>query len=130
MKIIESTGDTDYNGLVVVDQIESAMQLLEQCETEFAEYIDELNRRNDEIAGLKERLYEVMTEKQIKKLEGERLTFSLVSPSTTKGLDLKLLEATQPQLFAELHNQYGKDTNRKGYVRLTTKKDDTRKYIK
>lgn len=118
------------NELQVIEQLDSAIQNLAQREEELSQYIAELKKRNEEIDEMKSKLYDFMDANGIKKLESEHLTFSMVSPSVVKSLDSKLIESANPSLYNELYAQYGKETPRKGYVRLTNKNSNTGEYLK
>lgn len=120
-EVIESTGDSTLNNnqLTVVTQLDDAVQLLAQKEEEFAEYLNELDRRKKEIDTLKGSLYEMMTNEEVKKVESEHLIITLVRPTTRHTYDMKKLEAINPALYSQVDTLVGKDSDVKGYVKLT-----------
>lgn len=121
IKIVESQGDAGLNNgqLAVVGRLDNAVKLLEEKETEFAKYLDELKARQEEVDNLKKSLYNMMTESKVDKLESEHLLITAVNPKPRHTIDTKKLAAVNPALFAEIDSQYGKDTPVSGYVKLT-----------
>lgn len=125
IEIIESQGDSTLNNgqLSVVGRLDNAVQLLAEKEKEFAEYIDELKRREKEIDTLKDNLKGIMTEQGVSKLESEHLLITLVAPKPRHSIDLKKMSAMNPTLYAEIDNTYGTDSPVTPYVKLTARKD-------
>ncbi|MCI1819859.1 MAG: YqaJ viral recombinase family protein [Carnobacterium maltaromaticum] len=68
---------------------------------------------------LKEELYSKMEENDIKKFETELLTITRVLPTTSKTIDSAKLKKENPDLF----ETYSKVSNKKGYVKITAKKN-------
>lgn len=81
---------------------------------------EEIKTYEVNIKNLKEKLYDAMTENDIKKLETPRLIVTRVLPNKSKRFDSK----TFKQDHADLYEQYQKESERKGYVKLTERKEN------
>lgn len=78
--------------------------------------IKELERQQDEV---KAGILEAMEHYGVKSFKNEFITISYVPDSETESIDLKALQAQEPDLYDELLNDYRKITKRKGYVRFS-----------
>ena len=78
--------------------------------------IKELERQQDEV---KAGILEAMEHYGVKSFKNEYITISYVPDSETESIDLKALQAQEPELYDELLNDYRKVTKRKGYVRFS-----------
>ena len=78
--------------------------------------IKELERQQDEV---KAGILEAMEHYGVTSFKNEYITISYVPDSETETIDLKALQAQEPELYAELLNDYRKITKRKGYVRFS-----------
>lgn len=82
----------------------------------YKEYVKELESQEK---SLKDELYEKMTENNIKKIETPLLVVTRVLPGTTNRFDATAFKKDHP----ELSEQYTKQSERKGYVKLTERKE-------
>lgn len=133
-EVVESLGDNissdvelDRKQLMLVGKLQKATLALEQKQEEFAQYLDELKKREDEIKNLKEAMYDLMTEEGAKKIESDFLIFTVVQPNPRFSIDHKKLEAVNPALFAQVKELAGKESSVKGYVKITPKKNGGKK---
>lgn len=78
--------------------------------------IKELERRQEDV---KAGILEAMEHYGVKSFKNEYITISYVPDSETESIDLKALQAQEPDLYDELLNDYRKITKRKGYVRFS-----------
>lgn len=78
--------------------------------------IKELERQEEE---LKKGIQNAMEHYGVKSFKNEYITISYVPESTSESIDLKALQANEPELYAELLEDYKKVTTRKGYVRFS-----------
>lgn len=78
--------------------------------------IKELERQQDE---LKKGIQEAMEHYGVTSFKNEYITISYVPESTSESIDLKALQANEPELYEELLADYKKITTRKGYVRFS-----------
>lgn len=78
--------------------------------------IKELERQQDEV---KAGILEAMEHYGVKSFKNELITITYVPDSETESIDLKALQAQEPDLYDELLNDYRKITKRKGYVRFS-----------
>ena len=78
--------------------------------------IKELEKQEDEI---KKGIQDAMEHYGVKSFKNEYITISYVPESTSESIDLKALQANEPELYEELLADYKKVTTRKGYVRFT-----------
>lgn len=70
---------------------------------------------------LKTQLTNELEAKDLKSFKDDFGTISWVEGSTTETIDLKKLEEKEPDLYADLLEDYGKKTERKGYFKFTVK---------
>lgn len=78
--------------------------------------IKELERQQDDV---KAGILKAMEHYGVTSFKNEFITISYVPDSETETIDLKALQAQEPDLYAELLNDYRKVTKRKGYVRFS-----------
>lgn len=78
--------------------------------------IKELERQQDE---LKKGIQDAMEHYGVQSFKNEYITISYVPESTSESIDLKALQANEPELYEELLTDYKKVTTRKGYVRFS-----------
>lgn len=78
--------------------------------------IKELERQQDDV---KAGILKAMEHYGVTSFKNEYITISYVPDSETETIDLKALQAQEPDLYAELLNDYRKITKRKGYVRFS-----------
>lgn len=70
-----------------------------------------------QIQDFRDRLYNAMLEKKVKKIETENMTYTLVAPTTSERFDSKKFKTDHP----ELAEKYIKQSERKGYLKVTIK---------
>ncbi len=85
---------------------------------EFKEAIKYLEMQKQESLS---KLEEAMKREGVKKLETDRVLITFVEPSKSKTLDTARLKAEQP----EIAEQYVKETERKGFVKITLRGSQT-----
>lgn len=78
--------------------------------------IKELERQQDDV---KAGILKAMEHYGVTSFKNEFITISYVPDSETESIDLKALQAQEPDLYDELLNDYRKITKRKGYVRFS-----------
>lgn len=78
--------------------------------------IKELERQQDDV---KAGILKAMEHYGVTSFKNEYITISYVPDSETESIDLKALQAQEPDLYSELLNDYRKVTKRKGYVRFS-----------
>lgn len=78
--------------------------------------IKELERQQEDV---KAGILKAMEHYGVTSFKNEYITISYVPDSETESIDLKALQAQEPDLYAELLNDYRKITKRKGYVRFS-----------
>lgn len=70
---------------------------------------------------LKANLLDLMEEYKIKSVDNEFLKITYVDGSESVSIDLKALEAREPDLYNELLKDYEKTTKRKASIRITVR---------
>lgn len=78
--------------------------------------IKELEKKEEEI---KEGIKAAMEHYGVQSFKNEYITISYVPESKTETIDLKALQAAEPELYAELLEDYRKVTTKRGYVRFS-----------
>lgn len=78
--------------------------------------IKELERQQEDV---KAGILQAMEHYGVTSFKNEYITISYVPDSETESIDLKALQAQEPDLYAELLEDYRKVTKRKGYVRFS-----------
>ena len=64
-------------------------------------------------------ILEAMEHYGVQSFKNEYITISYVPESSSESIDLKALQVNEPELYAELLEDYKKVTKRKGYVRFS-----------
>lgn len=106
---------------MVLAKLDSAQLLLESKQKEFAAYLDEVKRHEENVKALKEQLYERMLEQELTFIKTDHFKITLTKPHTRHTYDMKALQATNPKLYKQVDDLVGKDTPIKGYVKIGTK---------
>lgn len=78
--------------------------------------IKELERQQEDV---KAGILKAMEHYGVTQFKNEYVTISYVPESQSETIDLKALQAQEPELYAELLEDYRKVTKRKGYVRFS-----------
>lgn len=78
--------------------------------------IKELERQQDDV---KAGILQAMEHYGVTSFKNEYITITYVPDSETESIDLKALQAQEPDLYDELLHDYRKITKRKGYVRFS-----------
>lgn len=86
--------------------------------SEIKKKIDELKEREE---WLKLQISNELKSNDLKQIKNEFCTISWVEGSTTETIDLKKLEEKEPDLYADLLEDYSKKTERKGYFKFMVK---------
>jgi len=66
-------------------------------------------------------LEEQMDKYDVESLDNEYIKITRVKGSSSLTVDLKKFEKSEPEEYASLLEDYPKTTNRKGYIKFTTK---------
>lgn len=75
----------------------------------------------EEEKGLKDKLEELFNEYDLKSFKNDYFSISKIEASESKNIDLKSMEKKEPELYAELLEDYPKITKRKSYIRISVK---------
>lgn len=70
---------------------------------------------------LKKTLENLFNEYDLKSFKNDYFSISKVEVSESKSIDLKSMEKKEPELYAELLEDYPKITKRKSYIRISVK---------
>ena len=113
------------------DEVDADL-LPEQVKNQFAhvsQILKEIKEREMQVEEFKARLYQFLTERNIKKVSCDDFSFTVVAPSESKTVDYKKLffaeiESKTPRKARKLKEQYEKVTRKKGYVQIKVKQDD------
>lgn len=104
---------------------ENEVALFEQASmvifTKLAEFKKQKEAMEAAETKLKADLEKSMMEYGIKSFKNDYVTLSYVEASTSETIDLKAMQAKEPELYEELLGDYRKVTNKKAYVRITVK---------
>lgn len=88
--------------------------------------IKEIEQKEKEIDEFKKRLYDFFVERGIKSVKNDEFSITLVEPSTSVTFDSKAFlneyQQKHPILYKRLRADYNKTVNRKGYVKISVKK--------
>ncbi len=99
--------------------------LFENKALTYMKNLSALKKEQDRLADLEKtaraELQKVMDEFNIVQFKNDYVTISLVKGSTTTSIDLKALEKTEPQLYADLLKDYPKETVKKDSIRILVK---------
>lgn len=82
--------------------------------------IETLKAKEDEI---KAKIKDAMDQYNIKSFENDLVKITRVKHSESTSLDVKKLKDEDEELYQDLMNSYKKVTKRKGYIRITPKKN-------
>jgi regulator of replication initiation timing len=118
---VERLFECERNGVLYtpLDLAESEAHLKELFSLEMAianieDAVASAKARRDEF---RERLYNLMEEKSILKLENENMKITRIFPTTRKGVDSKMLSENYPDIYQKVI----KETNVKGSIKITLK---------
>lgn len=81
----------------------------------------EKERLEKEEKDLKDTLEKLFNEYDLKTFKNDYFSITKVADSESKSIDLKGMEKKEPELYAELLEDYPKITKRKGYIRISVK---------
>ena len=70
---------------------------------------------------LKKTLENLFNEYDLKSFRNDYFSISKIEASESKNIDLKSMEKKEPELYAELLEDYPKITKRKSYIRISVK---------
>lgn len=82
---------------------------------------DEKEKIEKEEKDLKKTLEKLFNEYDLKSFKNDYFSITKVAESESKSVDLKNMEKKEPELYAELLEDYPKITKRKAYIRITVK---------
>lgn len=126
----ESIGDTIVGDIVLTEdqrklagRVQNLTLAVEQNQIKFADAIKEIKQVEEELDKFKAQLYTSMEKTGVKTIESDILRITLVAPSKTESLDIKAIKSRDPRLYRKLEENYGKTTVRKGYVKITDKRN-------
>ena len=122
--ISEGDGELNRSGTLLVARLDKAVASLEEKQAKFAAYLQEIKQKEEEIADLRARLYEAMEEQGVKKLENDHIIVTAIWPTKKHTFDMKKLSATDPVLYKQVDELVGKDTEVRGYAKISLKKQD------
>ena len=93
--------------------------------SEVAQFLREIKEREDKVAAFKNKLYDFLSERGIRKVACDDFSFTVVAPTQQISVDYKALftqeiEAKKPRVAKKLKEKYKKTTNKKGYVVIKT----------
>lgn len=110
---------TEQEFMTIGTDIDKSIMKLNKLAPEILKYKDYVKELESQEKSLKDELYEKMTENDIKKIETPLLVVTRVLPGKTNRFDSKSFKEDYP----ELSDQYTKQSERKGYVKLTERKE-------
>lgn len=98
--------------------------------TEVAQFLREIKEREAKIDAFKAKLYDFLSERGIKKVACDDFSFTVVAPTQQVSIDYKNLfaqeiEAKKPRVARQLKEKYKKTTNKKGYVKILIRENET-----
>ena len=105
--------------MTIGTDMDKSIMKLNKLAPEILKYKDYVKELESQEKSLKDELYEKMTENDIKKIETPLLVVTRVLPGKTNRFDSKSFKEDYP----ELSDQYTKQSERKGYVKLTERKE-------
>lgn len=79
---------------------------------------ERLEKEEKELKATLEKLFE---EYGLKSFKNDYFSITRVAESESKSIDLKDMEKKEPELYAELLEDYPKITKKKGYIRISVK---------
>ena len=86
---------------------------------QMAELKKQIKTLEDQQEKLKKGVLEAMEHYGVTSFKNDYITISYVAGSINQTIDLKALQANEPELYEELLADYPKITEKKGYVRFT-----------
>lgn len=97
----------------------------EQHHLEMFEHLAEVTRQKKKLeeteAKIKKNLEEAMVMYDIKSIDNEYVRITRVEESKSVSIDMKEFQKKEPQLYAELLNDYAKTTTKKSYLMFKVK---------
>ncbi len=105
--------------MTVGTDMDVSIMKLNKLAPEILKYKEYVKRLETQEKQLKDELYEKMTENDIKKIETPLLVVTRVLPGKSNRFDSTAFKKDYP----ELSEQYTKQSERKGYVKLTERKE-------
>lgn len=128
---ITNTFLSTFNEYYESDEIDYAL-LPQNVQTQFTQvtsYLREIKEREGKVNEFKERLYNFLSERNIKKISCDDFSFTVVAPAKSVKVDYKKLfeeeiAAKTPRKAKKMQNKYKKETARKGYVVIKTKENE------
>ena len=98
--------------------------------SEVAQFLKEIKEREVKIDAFKAKLYDFLSERGIKKVACDDFSFTVVAPTQQVSVDYKNLftqeiEAKRPRVARQLKEKYKKTTNKKGYVKILIRENET-----
>lgn len=88
--------------------------------------LHEIEEKEKEVDEFKKRLYDFFLQRGIKSVKNGEFSITLVEPTTSISFDHKAFlsdyEQQHPTLYKRLRAKYNKTVNRKGYVKISVKK--------
>lgn len=88
-----------------------------------ANTLKEIKEREATVEEFKKRVYEFLCDKGIKSIKNDVFSIIRIDPSTASSFDYKRyladMAAEHPRKAKKLQQQYSKQTNRKGYAKIT-----------
>lgn len=105
--------------------MENNVKLFESKTLSVMQKLSALKKEQDRLAEIekqaKDAIQQAMEEYGIISFKNDYVTISNVAESTTTTIDLKSLEAAEPDLYADLLADYPKTTTKKSYIRIQIK---------
>lgn len=102
---------------------ETALKRFEERNLAIFKQLNDLKRQiktlEKQEEDLKKGIEEAMEHYGVKSFKNEYITISYVAESQSETIDLKLLQAQEPELYSELLEDYRKITKRKAYVKFS-----------
>ena len=118
LKVNNELSEDDFNGILYGGELMEINNKISLLENRLKEYKDIENEQKE----LKEKLYQIMLDRNIKGFKNDVVTISRILPSTstTETVDIEKLKEERPRVYKDYKIE--KTTNRKGYVKITLAK--------
>lgn len=110
---------TEQQFMTVGTDMDKSIMKLNKLTPELIKYKELVKHLESQEKQLKDELYEKMTENDIKKIETAKFVVTRVLPGKTSRFDSTKFKKDYP----ELSEKYTKESSRKGYVKLTERKE-------
>jgi len=114
------------------EEIVEAQYLPDNVRAQFeviATTLREIKAREAEVNEFKEKLYEFLTARGVKKISCDGFSFTVVPPSKSVQFDGKRfiddLRRDHPRKAHKIEEVYRKESEKKGYVKITVKEEET-----